>query len=702
MRMLSLTASALALVAASPALAQTGSRTDVPVSDAQGADETIIVTAPGRARSSAELIASTTAIGRAELVESLAPTLGDTLDRQPGVASSSFGQGASRPILRGLGAERVLVLTNGIGVIDASAASPDHQVTADGIDATRVEIVRGPAALAYGGQAIGGVVNVLDGLIAPRAPAGGRSAEALAAWNSVSEGSELALRGSAGFGPVVATVSASQRDLGDYAIPGFAESDRLIAAEGDEHDAEDAIRDRLPNSFVETASFGFGLTWAGPRGYLGLAWREQTAVYGLPGHGHEHHDHGAMAPVAAAAEEEEAPVIDLEQTRTELRGRLDLGTGPVTALEAGLVLADYVHSEAESRDGPPGTLFVSDGWEGRIDAVTSIAGWSGEIGIAARDSTLAASGDEAFLTSTETTSAGLFVYQEREWDNGFGIEGGARFEQVELVNEGGGTRNFDVASASLGAHRHLGEAWFLGAQLSWTERAPKEFELFANGPHLATEQYELGDRTLAAERGLSFDLTARYTAGRAQAGVSLYAIDFADFIYLSPGTVTIGGVALDEVDGLPVFQFRQTGASFQGGEITIDWRPDPAVWGAQWTLGAGLDWVTGSLDGGRDVPFLPPVTLNLDATADWQRLRLGAHLSLAGEQSDPGEGYLETDGYAALDLTASWALDADARSRLFLDARNVTDEEIRLSTSVLKDLVPSPGRNIRIGVRWVL
>jgi iron complex outermembrane receptor protein len=119
-------------------------------------------------------------------------------------------------------------------------------------------------------------------------------------------------------------------------------------------------------------------------------------------------------------------------------------------------------------------------------------------------------------------------------------------------------------------------------------------------------------------------------------------------------------------------------------------------------LGASLDWVSGSLDSGGDVPFLPPVTLHLEASAEWQRLRLGVRTNLAGEQSNPGEGYLATDGYATVDLSASWALNADGKSRLFLDARNVTDEEVRLSTSVLKDVVPSPGRNIRVGVRWTL
>lgn len=163
----------------------------------------IIVTAPGPDRSADELIGNASAIDREDLIERLAGSLGDTLDREPGVATTFFGQGASRPVLRGLGAERVQVLTNGIGVIDASAASPDHQVTADGIDAERIEILRGPAALAYGGQAIGGVVNVIDGLIVEDLPEDPVSADLFGAYNSVNEGTELAGRAQFTTGPIV-------------------------------------------------------------------------------------------------------------------------------------------------------------------------------------------------------------------------------------------------------------------------------------------------------------------------------------------------------------------------------------------------------------------------------------------------------------------------------------------------------------------
>jgi iron complex outermembrane recepter protein len=692
MKALLLATSVLAILPFAPAFAQSvgADATDVAVEDR---DTTVIVTARGRPRSSAELISNTTALTRAELVAALAPTLGDTLDRQSGVSSSSFGQGASRPILRGLGAERVLVLTNGIGVIDASSASPDHQVTADGIDATRVEIVRGPAALAYGGQAIGGVVNVLDGYIGESRGDPGFSGEVLGATQSVNRGTEGAFRGSLSQGGFVATFGVSQRKLGDYAIPGLAESARQIASEGDEHDAEDAVRDRMTNSFVETASNGLGLSWIGERGYIGISRRRQTAEYGLPGHGHEE-DGGAEA-------EEEAPVINLNQTRTEVRGRLGFGNSLITAVDGGLVLVDYRHREAETRGGPAGTTFDSDGWEARLDATTLFSGWNGAFGVAARDSSLSAKGVEAFLTNTDTATQGVFVFQEKEWANRFGVEGGLRLERTKLVNVGGGTRDFDLMSASLGVHQHVGDAWFLGAQLSHTQRAPKEFELFANGPHLATRQYEVGDRRLKSETGTNFELAARYSAGPWALDTSVYGIKFRDFIYLSPGTVVIGGETLNRVNGLEVVNFRQADADFTGAELSARFTPETAMLGADWSFKAGIDLVNGKLKNAGDVPYLPPVTLNLETTAQWDQIGAGANVTIAGDQKNPGRGYLATDGYTALDLNLTYSFGEIGKSQVFLEGRNVTDEEIRFSTSVLKELVPQPGRNIRAGIRLV-
>lgn len=713
------------LASASPlALAQ---EADAPVLR----EPVIIVTTPGAERDAAELIGNASRIEREDIVERLSSTLGDTLDREPGVATTFFGQGASRPVLRGLGAERVQVLTNGMGVIDASAASPDHQVSADAIDAQAVEILRGPAALAYGGQAIGGVVNVIDGLIVEEMPDEAVSGEAFAAHTNVSRGSELAARGQFAFGPLVATLSASQRDFGDYDIPGFAESARAMAEEHDDHDddhdedhdddhdehSEELIEGRLPNSFVETETLAGGLSWVGERGFIGVAVRQQTSLYGLPGHSHEHgEEHGEDHDEdhegeehdeehdEHGEEEEENPFIDLEQTRIDLRAGLTLDHSVLTDLSASVAIVDYEHTEFEA-PGEPGTVYETDGVEARIELGHVIAGFEGALGLQYLDKELGAFGDEAFITPTTTQSLAVFLYEAREWDSGMGIEGGLRVESVELDNVLQGERSFDLFSGSLGVHQHWESSLFLGAQASWTERAPNESELFSDGAHLATSQFEIGDVDLSKERGLNLELAARYRAGIFGIGANAFLTEFEDFIFLAPGEALDDGVLVDELDGLPVFLFRQDGASFVGGEIYGDFALDDGLLGAEWEGRASLDYVSAELDGGGNVPFLPPLTLNAEISAEWGAFEIGADVTIAADQDDPGAGQLPTDGYTLIGLRgefdiSDYGLGADG-TEAFIEVRNISNEEVRYSTSVLKDDVPAPGTNLRFGVRAV-
>lgn len=202
--------------------------------DADSGRDVVVITGIGPARTSDELIASTTVLDQGDIVARLSGGLGDTLQGLPGISSTAFGPGASRPIIRGLGAERVQVLTNGIGVIDASAASPDHAVTGDPLGAERIEILRGPATLAYGGGAAGGVVNVIDGLIVEEAPDDTFSASAYAGYTTVDEGKTAAARVTGVSGPLVGVLSWTGRESGNIEIPGFAESARLRALEAEE------------------------------------------------------------------------------------------------------------------------------------------------------------------------------------------------------------------------------------------------------------------------------------------------------------------------------------------------------------------------------------------------------------------------------------------------------------------------------------
>ena len=683
---------------------------------------TVFVTGVGPQRETDEMIGNATAVTRDELVQELDASLGNSLDSQPGVATTHFGQAASRPVLRGLGAERVLVLTNGIGVIDASAASPDHQVAGDGIDAEKIEILRGPAALAYGGQAIGGVVNVIDGLIVEELPDEAVSGEAYGAMNSVNDGGEEgALKTRLSTGPFVLTLSASARDFGDYDIPGFAESSALHAAEGhDDHDHEegedhedeghDETRDTLENSFVETSSLAGGFSWVGDNAFAGVAVRRQESTYGLPGHEHAHgeedHDHEEAEDHDEEEHEhgEELPFIELEQTRIDFRAGADLNAGPFTRIAGTASYADYEHTEFEA-PGEPGTVYESEGKEGRLELGTAFGEVEGAIGLQVLDKTLDAFGDEAFITRTDTISAGLFTYQTREWDDGFGIEGGLRYELTELDNVNAGIKSFDLFSGSFGLHQHWESGWFVGGQLSWTERAPNESELFADGAHLATSQYEVGDASLEKERGLNIEGTLRWSQDGLQLGANLFHTHFDNFIYLAPGVALHDGVPESEIDGLAVYSFSQQDADFTGGEVYARYELDDGPLGADWTSRASVDFVSADLSDGGNVPLTPPLTLNASLDGNWGLVSAGASLTMAADQDDAGEGELPTDGYTTLDLrtalnVSEWGIGREG-TQLFLEARNVTDEEVRYATSVLKDTVPAPGRNIRGGFRVV-
>ena len=693
--------------------------------------DTIIVTGVGPQRTSDEMVGNVTAIDRGELVQKLSGTLGDTLSTEAGVSTTFFGQGASRPVLRGLGAERVLVLANGIGTIDASAASPDHQVATDGIDAEKIEIVRGPAALAYGGQAIGGVVNVIDGLIVESLPDEPVSFDGFAATNSANEGSEL--RGKARFatGPFVLTLSASARDFGDYDIPGFAESSLLRAMEEDEHDDHDdedhddedhdhdehedeEIRDTMENSFLQSETYSAGFSWVGDDAFLGFAIRQQTSSYGLPGHEHhheeeEHDDHNDEDDHDDEdhddedhEHEEESPFIDLEQTRYDIRGGAKLNAGPLTHIAGNLSYADYEHIEFEGA-GEPGTVFTTEGTEGRLELGHAFGEFVGAAGVQFLDKDFSADGDEAFLTPTSTKTFGAFLFETLQFADHSVLEGGLRFDNTELDNDIQGERSFDLFSASAGAHKHLESGWWIGGLVSYTERAPNESELFADGPHLATSQYEVGNSSLSKEKGTNIEASLRWENDRFSISGNIFHADFDGFIYLTPGVVLEDGVEVDELDELPVFLFQQQGASFTGAEIEAEARFPEGLLGANWVTSASLDLVDGELDDGGNVPYLPPMTFHAALDGDWGLWSAGVNVTAAADQDDPGTGILPTDGYVMTGLRGAVNLSelgfGKEGTQFFVEGRNLTDEEVRYSTSVLKDSVPAPGRNIRVGIR---
>lgn len=617
-------------------------------------------------------------------------TLGDVVNGLPGVRSTAFAAGASRPVIRGLAGPRVLVLSNGVGMIDASALSPDHQVAADPGDATRIEILRGPSTLAYGGTAIGGVVNVIDNRIPDEAPEGGFEGRLSAQTTSVDDGWAVGGSLAAAAGPFVFTLEGQRRETDDYRIPRPAESRRLLESEGEE--LETLQGTTLENSFSNLTTYGAGVSWIGGRGFLGFSVRRTESDYGVPGHAHHHHeddeDHDDAPLFAPGDEEEESVTIDLAQTRYDLRGGWDLNWGPFERLRVTGGYAEYEHTEFEGDE--VGTRFISDGWEGRAELIQApINGWRGAIGVQALRRNLDAIGDEAYVPATEVTELGAFALQRLDRGR-FGLEGGLRVDTRE-VDSVVGQRDFTNVSGSIGLFYRPSSDWFVGLSLARNGRAPTEAELFADGPHVATRAYEVGDPDLDSEQVTSLEGTLHFDRGPFSLDLHLFHARYDGFIDLRPTGA--------EDDDLPVFEYVQTDARFSGFEAEAGYR----LWneGARRTLDLELaaDYVRGSTDLGPPAR-IPPWSVTARAVMAFDAWSGRLELREVGEQDRVTDFELPTDGYRTLNAFLSWAPDPESGLLVYVEGRNLNDAEIREHASFLKDLAPSPGRNVRLGVAY--
>lgn len=640
----------------------------------------VVVTAAPFAISLDSATTSVDVLTRADLDLKAPAGLGDMLADLPGLRSTSFGPGASRPVVRGLAGPRVMVLNNSVGLIDASALSPDHQVAADPGEASRIEVLRGPAALLYGGSAIGGVVNVIDERIARRMPDRTFSGRVNASASSVDDGASISGSLAAVAGPLVFTIDGIHRESGDYRIPVYPESKRQLAAEGETPDLPGPTR--LENSAVDLDAYGAGVSWIGDAGYIGLSVRRTETTYGVPGH--EHEEPAVPPPVP---EEEELVTIGLEQTRVDLRGEWNADMGPFATLRFSGGWADYTHTEFEGDE--VGTQFFSDGWEGRLELVqTERDGWNGAVGLQALKRNFDARGEEAYVPRTQISELGIFTLQRVDLGK-WGYEGGLRLDRRELETAAL-TREFNNVSASAGVFYRPADKWFLGLSATRSERAPTESELFANGPHVATRGFEIGDATLDTEAAKSLEGTVHYGGERLSADLHLFAVSYDGFIDVVPTGA--------EEDGLAVYQYVQTDADFHGFEVEASWK----LWSqGERTLsieGAG-DYVRASSDVGPP-SRIPPASVTARLVWDGPQWTGRVEVRRVGKQDRISDFELPTDAYTLVNLGATWSPPALEGVKLFAEVRNLTDEEIREHASFLKDIAPQPGRNYRAGVSY--
>jgi len=663
----------------------------------------IIVTASPIERTVGETILNTSVISGEELQRRVENSIGETLRREPGVSSTFFGPGASRPVIRGLGGDRIRVLDAGIGSIDASATSPDHAAAVEPATAQKIEIVRGSSMLLYGSSAAGGVVNVFNGRIPTAAPEDGLDGSLRVGTSTVDDGFEAsggfdAALGEIGGATVVFHGDGFYRDAEDYDIPGFAESARLRALEEaeegpeEEHEEEEEVFGTVENSAFETKGGSAGLSFVFDNGFFGVSAMAIDTTYGVPGgHGHEEGEE------EGEEEEEGGVTIDLEQRRFDVNGEVEGDFGLFQKAKLRLGYADYEHVEIEP-SGDVGTNFSNVGWEGRFELVSktrNIFGGqlNGATGVQYRKRDFSAIGEEAFVPPTETDQFGLFAL--KEFSTGpWRLELGGRYEHTSHeVQETGFERDFDGFSVSGGAGFQANENIFFGVTAFRTERAPSTEELFSNGPHLATNAFEIGNPDLDEEVARGVEATARITTGRFSGSVSGYYTSYRDFVF----EAATGA----EEDGLPVFQFFAEDAQFRGFEAQVTGELFRA---SMFDIhgDASIDYVRATTDaaGNDNVPRIPPLSGIVGLEARSKHFDLRAELEYAADQDDVTDFELPTDGYEVFNAFVTVRpFTGNPGVALRLAANNLTDEDVRLHTSFLKDLAPLPGRNFRVSLQ---
>ncbi len=511
-------------------------------------------------------------------------SLGETLNGLPGVSSTYFGPGASRPVIRGMDGDRIRLLRNGVGALDASSLSYDHAVPEDPNSVERLEVVRGPAALLYGGNAIGGVVNSFDNRI-PSEPVDGIHGSGELRYGGADTTRSRSGALEAGDGNFALHVDAASREFNDVRIPGYAHSSRQRQIDGD------TGKHRVQNSDGRQDGGAVGGSYHWEHGYAGLSYSGYDSNYG-------------------------SPAEDDVRLKMQLRDRLDLSFG-----------ARLEHT--------------------RVDPD--------------------AKGNERFA-------------------------------------ENDGSQSFTTGSLSTGAVYKLTPIWSLAATLSYTERAPTFYELYANGPHAATGTYEVGDADADKEKAVSTDLALRFDNGVHKGSVGVFYSRFSNYISLlasgrhrnEEGEV----VAAGDDEALPEYLYSGVRADFYGVEAQDRIHLLESPYG-NFDLELSGDYTRAkNKDTGEPLPRIAPLRLNTALIWELQQWQARVDVEHAASQHRVPEEELSTDGYTTLGASLGYNFDlGESRWLAFVKGTNLTNQTVRYASSILRDRVPAAGRGIEAGVK---
>lgn len=626
----------------------------------------VVVTAdPFGSSESGTILAPARVVSGDELRDKLGGSLGETLIREPGVNASGFSTGSSRPVIRGLEGPRVKILQDGMGSGDLSAISNDHAVGASLLTAQQIEILRGPATLLYGSGAIGGAINIVNGriptLLEPR-PTG----EAELRAGSADRSGALAFSADRSVGNIGLHVDGSLLRAGDYRIPGNS----AISGNGD--------TGRLSYSGNREDNLGFGASLIQSWGHVGASLSQTDKLYGIRGR-------------------DENAKIDLGQTRFDVDSLIRSPLPGFDALRVKLGHNNYRHTELE--DGTePHVRFSNRSLESRVElSHLPLAGWRGKLGLQTDNATVQAlnlEGEDPTVPRTRSSTVAAFVVEEKDFGD-VRVNAGARLEQVNRRPTGDTNRNFTLASTSVGALWTYTPGYAVGLTGSLAQRAPTAEELYSGGVHHPTETFDIGDPALRKETSQNIDLSWQKTEDRLRWRANLFQNKVSNFIFGRIGECEVQD-CIDE--DLRQRTFSQSDATLRGYEVDLSYN----LYETGWFGRAFADSSRGKLDTLGNLPLQPANRVGLSfgyQDTTW-RSSLSVLNASAQNRIATVSDETATRGYTRVDASLSWRQRYGTTDLTwFLIARNLLNEEIRLSTSLLKDYVPQTGRNLMVGVR---
>jgi len=616
-------------------------------------------------------ISPTLMLASADLDRLAQSNVGDLLAELPGVASSYFGPNAGRPVIRGLDGDRLKITQNGVNSLDASASSPDHAVSVDPLAIREAQVLRGPAALLYSTSILGGVINLVDARIpdrrlAPRQTLTGRvgSVDGLRSVGVLAEGSAGSF---------------------SYHVDGFDKStDDLRTPLG-----------RIADTSADNRGAGVGVSYLTASGYVGLSYSGLNSDYGVA---------------------EQDVLIGLEQRRWDLAGKAEVAGSLVRSLAYRVGAADYAHTEFEA--GAPGSTFTNEGWDGRLDVeLVKIGSVEGVVGLQASRFDFGVIGDEAFLPDTRNSAMATFcsfvqtLAPDQRLRYGFRVEhaqvdASAWTHAGVVTNPPADSASFTPASFAFAWAKDLNPSWTSTISLTRTERAPNFQELYADGPHVATDVYEVGNRDLGKEQGFGLEWELAKVRGAVSGSFSVYYNRFSSFIALQRNGYgpNIGGGGPDYSSGgadeLARYDFTSVPADFFGSEVKVNFQfVDTPVskFGLEW-FG---DFVRASnRDTSEALPRISPGRIGaalhgLESGWTW---RLDATYHFAQNHTAPDE--TRTAGFTMVGASLAHPIKfAQLDGQFTLRVINLLDQEARSASSFIKDALPMPGRGVEAGLR---